>query len=212
MCYRTDPGGGGMIYYYRMDPPLCSRGPPNHTRFSLPATRERRLSMPEIGEKERDYLLKEIYKLKSKDLMSSLRSQSPLEYPQTCSPPFPLCPVQGTLSQKKKQTSMGLLCPSHVVPERHCMAAVPGFKSQCQSSSAIPFLTPPTTGHSCQHSLFFQLYSAAIVSQDRCDPVVWSQSSPSSYTGAVTRGSCLPVTSWVEVTPIPLAQSKATAV
>ena len=71
------------------------------------------------------------------------------------------------------------------------MAAMPGFKSQRQSSSAAPFPTPPTIGHSCQHSLFFQLYWAAIVSPGRCGPVVWSQSSPSSYTGSVTRGSWL---------------------
>ena len=32
------------------------------------------------------------------------------------------------------------------------MAAVPGFKSQHQSSSAAPFPAPPTIGHSCQHS------------------------------------------------------------
>ena len=49
-----------------------------------------------------DYLIKELYKLKSNDLMSSLRSPSPLEYPQTHSPSFPLCPVRGTVSQKKK--------------------------------------------------------------------------------------------------------------
>ena len=48
--------------------------------------------------------------------------------------------------------------------------------------------------------IFFQLYWAAIVSP-------WSQSFPSSHTGTITRGSCLPVTSWVEVTLIPLAQS-----
>ena len=61
--------------------------------------------------------------------------------------------------------------------------------------------------------IFFQLYWAAIVSLGRCGPMAWSQSSPSCHTGfAVTRGSCLPVTSWVEVTPIPLAQSKATAI
>ena len=85
-----------------MDAPLCSGGPPPHTRFTLPAARERRLSMPEVGEKERDYLFKELYKLKSNDLMSSLRSQSPLEYPQMYSLSFPLCPVWGTMSQKKK--------------------------------------------------------------------------------------------------------------
>ena len=59
--------------------------------------------------------------------------------------------------------------------------------------------------------VFFQLYWAAVVSLGRCGPMAGSQSSPSSHAGAVTRGSCLPVTSWVEVTPIPLAQSMATA-
>ena len=103
-----------------------------------------------------------------------------------------------------------LLCQSRVVLSG--MAAVPGFKSQCQSSSAAPIPTPPTISHTCQHSLFFQLYWAAIVSPGRCGPMVWSQSSSSSHTGAVTRGSCCPVTSWVEVTPIPLAQSMATAI
>ena len=58
--------------------------------------------MPEIGEKERDYLFKELYKFKSNNLMSSLRPQSPLEYPQMHSPSFPLCPLRGTMSQKKK--------------------------------------------------------------------------------------------------------------
>ena len=88
----------------------------------------------------------------------------------------------------------------------------PGFKSQCQSSSAAPFPTPPTISYTCQHSLFFQPYWAAILSPGRCGPMVWSQSSPSSLAGAATRGSCLPVTSWVEVIPILLGQSTATAI
>ena len=92
------------------------------------------------------------------------------------------------------------------------MAAAPGFKSQHQSSSAAPFPTPPTISYTCQHSLFFQLYWAAIVSLGRCGPMAWSQSSPSSHAGPVTRGSCFPVTSWVEVTPSSLAQSMATAI
>ena len=138
-----------------MDPPLCYRGPPPHTRFILPATRERRHSMPETGEREKDYLFKELYKRKSNNLMSSLRPQSPLEYPQTHSPSFPLCPVQGTVSRKKKQKSAVLLCPNRVFPKRGCMAAEPEFKSQHQSSSASPFPTPPTTVHSCQHSHVF---------------------------------------------------------
>ena len=36
--------------------------------------------------------------------------------------------------------------------KRHQMAASPGFKSHCQSSSVAPFPAPPTIGHSCQQS------------------------------------------------------------
>ena len=50
-------------------------------------------------------------------------------------------------------------CQSRVVPKKTCgpqkrcqMATVPAFKSQHQSSSAAPFLAPPTIGHSCQPS------------------------------------------------------------
>ena len=60
--------------------------------------------------------------------------------------------------------------------------------------------------------VFFQLYWAAIGSLGRCGPMAWSQSSPSSHAGPVTRGSCFPVPPWVEVTPIPLAHSMATAI
>ena len=60
--------------------------------------------------------------------------------------------------------------------------------------------------------VFFQLYWAAIVSLGRCGPMAWSQSSPRSHAGPVTRGSYFPVPSWVEVTPISLAQSRATAI
>ena len=45
----------------------------------------------------------------------------------------PLCHHQGVLSP-------GYGCPA------------PGFKSQCQSSSAAPFLTPPTISYTCQRS------------------------------------------------------------
>ena len=92
------------------------------------------------------------------------------------------------------------------------MVAMTGFKFQRQSSSAAPFPTPPTISYTCQHSPFFQRYWAAIVSLGRCGPMEWSQSSPSSHSGAVTRWSCFPVTSWVEVASIPLTQSKATII
>ena len=38
------------------------------------------------------------------------------------------------------------------------MAAVPGFKSQHQCSSAAPFLTPPMVGYTCQHSCIFPAF------------------------------------------------------
>ena len=44
-------------------PPFLSGGPPRLTRFALPAARERCLSMPETGEKERNYLFK-LYRLR----------------------------------------------------------------------------------------------------------------------------------------------------
>ena len=60
--------------------------------------------------------------------------------------------------------------------------------------------------------VFFQLFWAAIVSPGRRGFMAWSQSSPSSHAGAVTKGSCLLVMLWVEVIPISLAQSMATAI
>ena len=43
-----------------------------------------------------------------------------------------------------------LLCQSH--GSSLGMAAAPGFKSQCPSSPAAPFPTPPTISYTCQHS------------------------------------------------------------
>ena len=101
------------------------------------------------------------------------------------------------------QNHMGpvYLLQNHVVLSS--MAAAPRFKSQCPSSFVAPFPIPPTISYTCQHSLFFQLYWATTVSLGRCGSMAWSQSSPSSHAGSVTRGSCLPVTSWVEFTPTP---------
>ena len=125
--------------------------------------------------------------------------------------PGKVSPTSQATWQKRSTLKLHSLnfCHSQVVPKKLRMAAFkpgptwPGFKSQCQSSSASPFPTPPTFNYTCQHSLFFQLYWTAVVSLGRCGPVVGSQSSPSSHAGSVTRGSCLPVASWVEVTPIP---------
>ena len=53
-CYRTDPGGVNDILLPKGSP-FFSGGPHLPTRFTLPAARERCLSMPETGEKERNY-------------------------------------------------------------------------------------------------------------------------------------------------------------
>ena len=123
-------------------------------------------------------------------LFTLLKLHDPLPcLPKPCGPPSSPSEAHGPLS----------------------MAAATRFKSQHRSSSAAPFPTPPTISYTCQHSLFF-LFWAAIVSLGRCGPMAWSQSSPSFHADSVTRGSCFPVTSWVEVTPIPLAQSMGTAI
>ena len=92
------------------------------------------------------------------------------------------------------------------------MAAPPGFKSQHQSSSAAPFLTPPTIGHSCQRSSIFP----ALLGCHSKSGQVWPHGMEPIFSRLSRRlcsqGSCFPVTSWVEVTPIPLAQSVATAI
>ena len=84
----------------------------------------------------------------------------------------------------------------------------------CVVSSFLPqnLLVLPRSAIPASIPVFFQLYWAAIVSLGRCGPMAWSQSSLSSPTGPVTRGSCFPVPSWVEFGPIPLAQSRATAI
>ena len=93
------------------------------------------------------------------------------------------------------------------------MAAEPGFKSQRPSSSAAPFPTPPTISYTCQRSCIVPALLGYHSKSGQVGPVLWSQSSPSSHAGTVTRGTHLPPSySWVEVTPIPQAQSIAAAV
>ena len=47
-----------MIYYYQKDPPFFYRGSPHILGLLCLPPEERFLSMPEIGEKERNYLFK----------------------------------------------------------------------------------------------------------------------------------------------------------
>ena len=157
-------------------------------------------------------MFKELYKLKSNDLMSSLRSQSPLEYPKMHSPSFPLFPVSGTYLRKRNRSLWFFSAYAMWSPKHPAWLACLGLNPSANLPLLHHFQFLPQLATAAMIPIFFQLYWAAIVSLGRCGPVVCSQSSPSCSTGSVIRGSCLPVTSWVEVTPIPLTQSLATAV
>ena len=108
--------------------------------------------------------------------MSSLKILKSFRIPTNAhSPSFSLCPVWVPYLRKRSRSPwFRLLAPSAELPPRgpHSskaswvslssppkprgplpgMTAVPGFKSQCQSSSAAPFPTPPTISYTCQHS------------------------------------------------------------
>ena len=92
------------------------------------------------------------------------------------------------------------------------MATTPGFKPQHQSSSAAPVPTPPTVSFTCQYS---RILPASLGYHSKSGQV-WPHgmepifSKPSHR--CCNRGSCLPVTSWVEVTPISLVESMAIAI
>ena len=122
-----------------------------------------------------------------------------------------LCGCHGVPTLPTLCGSLPLLHQSHVVFSwvwLPCLGLNPSTSLPLQPHFRL--LLQPVTPASIP--VFFQLYWAAIVSLGRCGPMAWSQSSPSSYAGAITRGSCFPVTSWVEFTPISLAQNVATAI
>ena len=92
------------------------------------------------------------------------------------------------------------------------IAAGPGFKSQCPSSFAAPFLTPPTVSYTCQH---LRTLPALLGCHSKSrqtwthgmEPIISKLSRRSC-----NQGQLLPVPSWVEFAPIPLAQSMGTAI
>ena len=142
--------------------------------------------------------------------MSSLKSQSPLEYPQTHSPSFPPLPSLRYCISEKEIEVHGSSLPKLSGPKKTPMVAAPGCKSQHQSSSAEPFPTPPTIGHSCQHSCIFP----ALLGCHSKSGQVWPCGVEPIISKLLSRlcNQGLPVTSWAGVTPIPLAQSMATAI
>ena len=84
-------------------------------------------------------------------LSSPSEPRGPLYLPQNCVVLFLSLQNRMVLSSLHQSCLILSLLPQNhmVLPP---MAAVPGFKSQCQSSSAAPFPTPPTISYTCQHS------------------------------------------------------------
>ena len=115
--------------------------------------------------------------------MSSLKSQSSLEYPQTHSPSFPLCPVRGTISQKRNRSLW--FFSAQATWSRKAPAWLPRLGLNPSADLALPhhFQLLPQLATAASIPIFFQLYWDAVVSPGRCGPVVWRQPSPSSHVG-----------------------------
>ena len=125
---------------------------------------------------------------------------SPPSPPKPCGPPYYFGAAWSLLYFRAAWSLLTLWLPGlGLNPSTH-LPLQPHLRLLLQS--ATPASIP----------VFFQLDRAAIVSLGRCGPMAQSQSSPSSHTGSVTRGSCFPVTSCGEVTPSSLDQSMATAI
>ena len=147
----------------------------------------------------------------------SLSAQSRLPYlkkrsrsPYSCSRQHQLCRCHRVPTLPKLRGP--LPSPPKLRGPLPGMAATPGFKSQHQSSSAAPFLIPPTISYTCQHSHI----RAALLGCHSKSGQVWPHGmepifSKLSHRG-YNQGELPPSYIWVEVTSIPLAQSKATAI
>ena len=89
------------------------------------------------------------------------RVLSPLSFPQHLSCVLPNCLRKSSAELLHLAFWLLKLCGKGR-PKAHVgllvMAAMPGFKSQSQSSSAAPFLTPPTIGYTYQHSHIFPAF------------------------------------------------------
>ena len=134
--------------------------------------------------------------LPSKVSLAAQAAWSFLSTPEPCGPPIYFRTSWPSSFSSEPHSSPSLWLPRlGLNPSAH-LPLQPHFGLLLQS------VTPASI------PIFFQLYWAAIVSPGRCGPMAWSQSSPSSHAGPVTRGSCFPVPS----APIPLAHSMPTAI
>ena len=78
------------------------------------------------------------------------------------------------------------------------------FKSQPGTSSVTPSPTPPTMGYPCKHSCILCLFCLPQLVQEAWLQGV-EQTTSKLLCRCCSKRSCLPVKSWVKVTPISLA-------
>ena len=140
--------------------------------------------------------------------MSSLKFESPLEYSQMHTG-LPYSSAQSRVLYLSKRSRSPWFRQPLGSSTISCVAAMISIYSKTmwhllmahQQESFHPF--PSQQGLSC----FLSHVTKGA-------PKRHGPNSPSflSHAGTVTRGICLPVTSWVEVTPVSLAQSMATAI
>ena len=128
--------------------------------------------------------------------------------------PFPSrqslsCFLSHMAKREHPKAARNQLSPKPSVPQKSLMAAAPGFKSQHQSSSAASFPTPPTISYTCQHSHSLPALLGCHSKSGQVWPLGMEPIISKLSSRAGTRGSCLPVTPSLEVTPISLTQSLA---
>ena len=119
-------------------------------------------------------------------------------------------------------STMSCVCWDLQFPIQTHMAPSPGPPARVLSPfsflQCLSCILPNCSLHICYILLFSFLSCVAKGAPKPRGPIPtflpkaeWSQPTTSFHTGAIIRGSCFPVTSWVEVTPISLT-SVATAI
>ena len=87
-----------------------------------------------------------------------------------------------------------------------------GFKSQHPSSFRAPFLIPPTVSYTCQHPRILPALLGCHCKSRQVWPHGMEPIISKLSRRHCNKGELFPVPSWVELAPIPLTQSMATAI
>ena len=150
LCYRTDGvWGGGEQYTIAKWTHPCAPGVP-HPVLGSPCPPPGK----DVSQCQRLVKRKGVIYLKSYTNLSNVFTEIPKSFriPTNSQSFLPPLPSPGYRISEKEIEVRGSSLPRPHGPKKTRMAATPGFKSQSQSSSATPFPTHSTIGHSCWHS------------------------------------------------------------